>query len=88
MIQVQYTVRGVGDFPIDMMRYDNSHPFSEEDSHKIERSFTEGEGETPSDPIRLCRWVEDQQAANYWSAHRQRWQSFGWEVVWQHEEVA
>jgi hypothetical protein len=87
MIQVQYTVKGAGEFPIDMMRYDNSHPFSEEDSHKIERTFDPAEG-VMLDPIRLCRWVEDQQAANYWSAHRQRWQSFGWEVVWHHEDVA
>lgn len=87
MIQVQYTVRGEGTFPLDMLRYETSYPFSEEDSHKIEATF-DNTGPLNSDPIRLCRWVEDQQAADYWNASRGRWESFGWEVVWHHEDEA
>ena len=77
MIRFQYTVKGPGTFPVDMLRYDGSFPESEEDSHKIERTFTE-DFVVVSDPIRLGRWSDDT-----WSPHRKRWESFGWHVVWE-----
>jgi hypothetical protein len=66
-----WTVRGSGDFPIDMLRYDQCWPQSEVGSAVIHGSFR-------SRGLRL-------RTVNLSSLKRVpttgRWKSFGWEVI-------
>jgi hypothetical protein len=39
---ISYTVIGMGQFPIDMLRHDHSFPASERDAGKIEETFKGG----------------------------------------------
>lgn len=61
-------VRGGGEFPWDMLRYDSCVPYSETDSGLL--------GHGPRREVTLKR-----KAANPGPATAMRWQSFGWEVV-------
>lgn len=69
--QQQFTVRGRGEFPIDMLRYDRATPATEQDSGVIIRSFRNLRiGDSGPHEVRV-------------SAPRMtyaRWQSFGWTV--------
>jgi hypothetical protein len=68
----EITVKGHGDFPIDMLRYESAVPFSEEDSHHIDRTFYE---DKPHTVRLLCFFKAEREPA------RSRWRSFGWEVL-------
>jgi hypothetical protein len=65
-------VQGVGEFPLDMLRYDRCTPHREEDSARI-----------PIDSRRTAgEWVEIQAATDSkvvpWTVAR--WHSFGWRI--------
>lgn len=72
--RVRYVVEGAGTFPVDMLRYDSSHPCSERDSGvmspvrgkaaKRRRVSLEHVGDRPG-----------------WKPTRERWESFGWRVI-------
>lgn len=72
----RYTVRGTGDFPIDMLRYDHSFPWAEEDTawilRKDEREVMLGIVSAAKNP----------------HIERNRWQSFGWIVTERYPSVA
>lgn len=61
-------VEGRGDFPFDMLRYDGSRPFREEDSHAMAHSERR-------------RVILVRHSVNASQATVLRWQSFGWEVL-------
>ena len=63
-------------FPIDMLRYDRCHPANQNDSANITMSFNLKRGEGSVGEINLCRYAHRQ-----WTPHKERWRSFGWEVV-------
>lgn len=65
-----YQVQGRGGFPIDMLRYDRSCPFSENDSGLIESDRRE---ERTITLIRLSAPLE-------WKPGIVRWSSFLWTV--------
>lgn len=67
-------ITGSEGFPIDMLRYDNCIPASEEDAHIIERANTEyvGVGETCTVQVKK---FSDIKGHGYWTP--QRWKSFG-----------
>lgn len=71
-----YRVRGSGAFPVDMLRYDGSHPRREEDSGTIEARSPSAGAMLPGTSIGLERWAE-----RTWRPCADRWRSFGWEVV-------
>lgn len=70
--QVRYSVIGSGQFPVDMLRYDNAIPAKEDDAGKI----------APS------RWADssafDERTVELKSEFyptEGRWESFGWSIV-------
>lgn len=76
-----YTVRGRGAFPIDMMRYDRSYPYSEENSIRIQKSLTNVEREEFE--VTLIRL----NAPSNWNPGAVRWSSFCWTVIETHFTV-
>ena len=76
---IWYEVRGIGEFPIDMLRYDGSYPATERDAGRIEETFEEGA--TMSDePIKLKAHYEGPFGAIA-KPTASRWRSFAWQVV-------
>jgi len=65
------TVRGTLAFPIDMLRYDHAWPRTEQDALKIQ-SCIEAGGTYGRQEIELVSLE---------MPNRDRWSSFGWEVV-------
>jgi hypothetical protein len=65
------TVRGNGQFPVDMLRYDRCWPASEQDSYKMSRDWAEG--------VRDVVLLTDHD--RIWQPTVGRWRSFTWEVV-------
>lgn len=63
-------VRGSGDFPYDMLRYDNCVPMSSEDAVKI----------GPHGPPGLYTVQLQRFSSDAGKATADRWKSFGWEV--------
>lgn len=73
--QHKIMVKGTLPFPIDMLRYDRCTPFSEPDSHEIERSISrQGEVETYEVTVQHVHETKD------WEPTFGRWRSFGWAV--------
>lgn len=67
----EYIVEGVGSFPIDMLRYDNSWPATEEDARRIAKRLDHSvQDETK--PIIMLRSFRDPCV--------ERWKSFMWRV--------
>lgn len=67
----EFTVKGGGLFPFDMLRYDQCWPKSEStDSAAIERTTRHGHGGT-----------EEVTLVGLNSPTQGRWQSFGWRVI-------
>lgn len=81
---VTFTVTGPGMFPIDMLRYDECHPATEQDAAKIMARFTRymsADCTVPDkSPIKLTRNVIAMARARTWTPTVARWQSFGWTV--------
>ena len=70
MKAIRFTVRGIGQFPIDMLRYDRCWPFASFDAQAIEKSFQQNN----LDNIEI-----DLVSIN--SPTVRRWESFLWRVV-------
>ena len=66
------TVSGVGLFPIDMLRYDQAIPATEEDANRITRSHDVRAGD------RLTQQIVRLDA--YKTPTPGRWTSFGWRI--------
>ena len=78
LIQLVVTVSGVGQFPIDMLRYDNLKPYSETDAGLISRSLT-----GPFDPNRQTVKLFGHLHGSEGGPSRvtnARWKSFCWAV--------
>lgn len=71
--QVQFQVRGGGQFPFDMLRYDSCYPASETDSAALEHHRREKRRVT------LLASIPNPQSVYF--PDRARWGSFGWTVV-------
>lgn len=70
----EFTVRGRGAFPVDMLRYDAAYPASAYDARQVERTFDERlEGF-------FDVWTITLQTRCATSPTAGRWHSFGWEV--------
>lgn len=74
LMPIQITVRGSGEFPIDMLRYDGCFPLSEGDARLIRDSF---DGFAKKRTVVLLR----PHGYKHWQPSFKRWKSFGWEVV-------
>lgn len=61
-------VEGMGDFPIDCLRYDAGFPATEHDSHLIEKS-------------ELRRVAIKLRSVNNLAPTENKWKSYGWKVV-------
>lgn len=70
-----YTVRGSGQFPADMLRYDQSWPERDSDAVLLTRS----------DAIRLVDGPREVRLVTHGVITPQRWLSFGWQVIEQRE---
>lgn len=68
-IDIIYMVRGRGEFPIDMLRYDRSSPYSENDSNAISR--------TEEREVTLIHL----NATRDWKPGGPRWASFCWTLI-------
>jgi len=66
----EFTVRGKGHFPIDMLRYDACHPATQEDVAWMASEHEERE-------LMLRRIGTNKQ----WKPTAERWSSFGWVVT-------
>jgi hypothetical protein len=75
-----FTVRGCGDFPFDMLRYDRCYPASELESDGLDNNRVTHCHEHFNKPreVKLARWVELKTGA---IPTTDRWRSFGWTVV-------
>lgn len=72
-IRYEFTVEGIWDFPIDMLRYDMCWPEHEtSDSVNIAESFRPSRKK--SEPTRIC-------LVGLREPTDGRWSSFGWRVV-------
>ena len=67
-------VTGSGPFPFDMLRRDRCFPLSEDDAFMVGY-----DRDDKTRIVQLVRFSEDGTGAT-----RARWQSFGWEVVFEH----
>ncbi len=68
-----YTVSGTGRFPIDMLRYDGSHPRTQRGSYVIESTFN---GDNNPTFVVLERFGDKN-----WKPEPDRWESFRWSVA-------
>lgn len=75
--RLEYSVRGSGDFPIDMLRYDRSSPQSSEDAGMLLVTPRDLEVYTTPRTIRLVMFTETQTRGG---PTIDRWKSFGWAV--------
>lgn len=73
-----FTVRGRGEFPLDMLRYDTCWPRRGEDVHRIEPSYATGEGDLSKREVNLAMYTPIKRGPfTTW----ERWNSFGWQVI-------
>jgi len=76
---IDFVVAGRGDFPMDMLRYDECWPQDTSDASLIARSLYEGvnaDGRLGEWVIRLRRFSEHKIGPTV-----ARWESFGWKVT-------
>jgi hypothetical protein len=77
------TVRGRGNFPVDMLRYDSCYPKSESDSFVILRTLNEDLRERVE--VVIMKLADHALPSSVWT--EARWESFGWEIIrWSKEE--
>lgn len=77
IIPIIYTVRGTGPFPVDMLRYDGSSPYSEQDSNRVVSSLCTIEQLQYRRVIVLIKY----NGYSRWTPNAAKWESFGWEVT-------
>ena len=75
MHYTRFTVEGSWPFPIDMLRHDEAHPATEEDSGKIIRSMEPGAEKASID---LAKYHTIKNSPHVTEG---RWESFGWKVI-------
>jgi hypothetical protein len=71
MYRTIFKVRGIGEFPFDMLRYCSTFPWTETDSYLL------GESHHEFRTVTLARFSSDKNPL----IETPRWQSFGWTVV-------
>ena len=73
--RVHMSVQGPGMFPVDMLRYESAVPRTENDANAIATSIF---GTPLEHEIKLVRYVQPGMSIE---PNRERWKSFGWEVI-------
>lgn len=68
----RYTVEGAGEFPYDMLRYDESHPDQQADSLGLDTHHRER---------RTVTLIHKTIGASSWHPQEDRWKSFLWRVT-------
>jgi len=71
----EYSVEGVGDFPLDMLRHDCAYPADQESVAAIMAGLRWAASRRRSREILLVRLVSHRAPTS------QRWRSFGWTVT-------
>lgn len=74
---VRFKVRGNGEFPFDMLRYDGCHPVNESEARCL--GWTYALAEEPRGVIEIE--LQSRGRERYWEPCAARWQSFLWQVV-------
>ena len=77
----EYTVEGVGDFPLDMLRHDCAYPADQESVAAITAGFRWAASRKRSRETLLVRLVSDRAPTS------ERWRAFGWIVTASRPEV-
>lgn len=73
-----FKVRGRGDFPIDMLRYDSCYPTYQESVSSLRQHY--GSSEDGARDVELSTWSSTAHEAKN-KPTEDRWKSFGWLVV-------
>jgi hypothetical protein len=75
-----FTVRGRGEFPLDMLRYESCWPYSGEDVAHIEPSYATAQNreELAMREVRLCKYASSKRGPFVTIG---RWDSFNWQVI-------
>ena len=74
----RFKVCGSGEFPWDMLRYDNCFPASEQDSVRLDYDHHSRESLTTPRTVELKSISLSKPCARPTNG---RWESFGWEIV-------
>lgn len=69
--KVVFEVQGSGEFPLDMLRYDNCVPYTGSDSTSIK------DDERAQRVVKLCRFFI---VGGRKEPEMRRWESFGWRI--------
>lgn len=77
MKTIRFTVTGPGDFPLDMLRWDACHPYSQQDVSRIEHISYDSFDRRINREIELVHTYDH----DSWKPTDGRWQSFGWNVT-------
>ena len=73
----EFTVKGLGRIPMDMLRYDRATPLTQKDASECENPSYDEQADRSGDvSIRLVRFTEHKDDHPTVG----RWKSFGWEV--------
>ena len=78
---IYFKVRSIGlapAMPLDMMRYDRCTPYSQEDVGEL--ACVEVLRDKKDPPIEIT-FVHYSHGTKTWEPTRDRWRSFGWEVI-------
>ena len=70
----EYSVEGIGDFPLDMLRHDRAYPADQESVAAIMAGLRWAASRKRSRELLVVRLVSDR------SPTAERWRSFGWTV--------
>lgn len=76
---VEFWVQGVGEFPLDMLRYEKCYPRSEEDSHTMHDRERDEPRMVHLQSVRPIDGRAAEALLRY--PTEGRWESFGWRVV-------
>lgn len=69
-----FTVEGEGDFPLDMLRYDNAWPELESEIYKLTPALAERYGQPRT--VKLVRFAFNREGPT-----EARWKRFAWKVL-------
>lgn len=79
LYQRSFTVRGAGEFPLDMLRYDRCWPNAGDDVEAIlPRYGGAALGALATREVRLCKFAHTKRGPY---VEEGRWTSFGWTVI-------
>ena len=84
MYRLRFTVRGFGQFPLDMLRYDGCFPRNSADAASITDSLDPASRSVERE-VELVRYFSgSRQTAPASALTPARWRSFGWTVTTPH----